>query len=245
MKRAGGCVVCGRRPGFSWAVDHFGDSLCAGCSRELRCWSCEAATGGSGERARTVLDDGRIRCARCSAWAVDRQSEVGRVVALVRPLLHSYGIRLPNPVRVGLIEPDRLEQLAGGSAHGLTRVEYAGGPGRVVELRVVSGMPATQFGRVLAHEMGHAWLARCPGAGIRNARDEEGICELVGSWWLRHRGGRLARHYLDAMESNPDPVYGAGYRAAARLAGEKPPPEIVRSIAVTGRIGGGNGDSSG
>ncbi|MFD0205896.1 MULTISPECIES: protein DA1 [Saccharothrix] len=106
----------------------------------------------------------------------------------------------------------------------------------MTRLLVVSGMPATQFGQVLAHEMGHAWLALCPGAGIRGAREEEGLCELVASWWLRHRGGRLARYYLDRLSSNPDPVYGDGYREAERRASARPPHEVVRLVSTTGRI---------
>ncbi|PSL53369.1 protein DA1 [Saccharothrix carnea] len=230
------CVVCGNGLGFSWAVDHFGESMCHACSRGARCWSCSAATGGSGARARSVLDDGRTRCGRCSAWAVDRQSDVGAVVSLVRPLLHSYGIRLPNRVRVELTSPDQLGRHAGTSVHGLTSVVRSGGTSQVARMRVMSGMPATQFGQVLAHEMGHAWLALCPGAGIRSARDEEGLCELVASWWLRHRGGRLARYYLDNLSSNPDPVYGDGYREVERRASARPPHEIVKLVTATGRI---------
>jgi Protein DA1 len=68
-----------------------------------------------------------------------------------------------------------------------------------------NGLPATVFDSVLAHEMGHAWLAGCPDVG-REEASEEGICELVASWWLRERGGRLAAYRLDAMMANPDPV---------------------------------------
>ncbi|MEU5692310.1 protein DA1 [Actinosynnema sp. NPDC020468] len=216
-----------------WVEDHFGETLCQGCAGGPPCWSCEAVTGGTGARARTVLADGRVRCARCSRSAVDRQSDVGGVVALVRPLLHSYGISLPNRVRVSLAGPAGLT-LGGQAVHGLTRVVQFGRSARVVSLEVVSGLPATGFGRVLAHEMAHAWLARCP--GTRSAAVEEGTCELVGSWWLAHRGGPLAEHLLRGMAESPDPLYGKGYRDVARRARGLAPAQVVRRVEATGAV---------
>jgi hypothetical protein len=157
------------------------------------------------------------------------------VVRLVRPLLHSYGLRLPNPVRVELVAPGELQAGPGQLLHGTTLLEQRWwGANRVLGIKVVAGMPATQFGQVVAHEMGHGWLARCPGR--RSPEVAEGICELIGSWWLRHRGGRLAAHYLDQLMQNPDPVYGDGYRSAHRQAGHLPPAEVVRRMERIGRL---------
>lgn len=230
------CVVCDKLLGLTWLVDHFDERICRKCSNHPRCWSCSAITGGTGMRAETVLPDGRSRCARCSKWAVDQQSDVGSVVQLVRPLLHSYGVRLPNQVRVELVEPSELHADAGEFVRGQTVMEQdcQGGASRVRGIRVISGMPATQFGKVVAHEMGHGWLTLCPGS--RPPAAEEGICELIGSWWLQHRGGPLAAHYLTQMMKNPDPTYGDGYRSACHRAGDSTPTEVVRRIATTGRL---------
>jgi hypothetical protein len=92
----------------------------------------------------------------------------------------------------------------------------------------------TSFGAVLAHEMGHAWLAACPGG--RDRSEEEGMCELVASWWLRERGGPLAAHLLDLMDTRPDPVYGDGYRRACEAAAGRDPAAIVRAVAATGHL---------
>jgi hypothetical protein len=230
------CVVCAGFLGLTWLEDHFGERLCWKCVDGSPCWSCSAATGGSETRARTVLADGRSRCARCSRWAVDTQSDVGAVVRAVRPLLQSYGLRLPNPVRVELVEPGELRTGTGEFVHGATVVERGSRRdlARLCSIRVITGMPATRFGQVVAHEMGHGWLARCPGR--RSSADEEGICELVGSWWLRHRGGRLAAHYLEELKQNPDPVYGGGYRSVCRRAGNLSPAEVVRRMETTGQL---------
>ncbi len=158
------------------------------------------------------------------------------MAGLVRSLLHSYGLRLPNQVRVELVEPDELRANSGVLRHGTTVVEegWLGGAHRVRSIKVVSGLPATQFGQVLAHEMGHGWLIRCP--GHRPLATEEGICELIGSWWLHHRGGRLAAHYLEQLMQNPDPVYGDGYRSVYRRVGNLAPAKVVRRVEATGRL---------
>jgi hypothetical protein len=184
-----------------------------------------------------VLADGRVRCQRCSRGAVDAQGDVAAVVRLVRPLLHSWGIRLPNRVRVELASRTAIEARTGRSLHGLTITRWApGAVAEVVEIRIVDGLPATQFGQVLAHEMGHAWLAGCPGGERGGDEEEEGICELLGSWWLQHRGGRLAAQLLASMEANTDPVYGKGFRNARDRSRGLGHHEIVARLQRTGRL---------
>ncbi|GAA1027130.1 hypothetical protein GCM10009557_07280 [Virgisporangium ochraceum] len=163
------------------------------------------------------------------------------MVRLVRSLLHSYGIRLPNRVRVEVTSLSHLATAARRTAHGLTITHYRSGHrGTVAAMLVAEGMPATQFGQVLAHEMGHAWLVGCPG-GDRGDVEEEGLCELVASWWLTHRGGPLARHLLDGMSTNPDPVYGEGFRSAWRQAAGLTPSQIVARVSRTGSLTHGDG----
>ncbi len=231
------CVVCGQLVGFTWLVDQFDEAICHRCSGQPSCWSCGAVTGGQGVRARTILADGRVRCRRCSQGAVDVQADVGTVVRLVRPLLQSYGIRLPNRVKVELVSLSRLETETGRQVHGLTVTHHGTERGgTVAAIRVAEGLPATQFGQVLAHEIGHAWLVGCP-RGNRSNVEEEGICELVASWWLTDRGGPLAVHLLNGMASNPDPVYGEGFRVARRRTAGMLPAQVVERLWRTGSLG--------
>jgi hypothetical protein len=95
-------------------------------------------------------------------------------------------------------------------------------------------------GQVLAHEMGHGWLAGCPGDD-RGDVDEEGICELVASWWLAERGGPFARHLLAGMAANSDPVYGEGFRLASRRAAGLTPAQVVEHVSRTGSLGRATG----
>ena len=230
------CAVCGQRLGLAWVVDHFGEPICDRCISTPRCLGCDAHTGGAGERAQTVLSGSRVRCRRCSRGAVDAHADIGPVVAVVRPLLQSFGIRLVNRIRVELVSPADLRDQAGENLHGLTLIRPGGiTPAQVLALRIVDGLPATLFGSVLAHEMGHAWLAGCP-QGERDKPTEEGLCELVASWWLHHRGGRLSAHLLSKMGTNPDPVYGAGFRDARKRTEGHSPAEVVSRVQRFGRL---------
>jgi hypothetical protein len=182
------------------------------------------------------MADGRVRCRRCSTGAIDVQADVGTMVHLVRSQLHSYGIQLPNRVRVELVSVARLASEASHGVHGLTVTNHdLMGRGTVLAIRVAKSMPATLFGQVLAHEMGHGWLAGCPAAG-RTGVVEEGICELVASWWLVGRGGPFARHLLASMAANPDPVYGEGFRLASRRTAGLTPTQIVEHVTRTGSL---------
>lgn len=156
------------------------------------------------------------------------------MVSSVRTHLHALGLRLPNRVRVELGTQAELGRI-GAHLSGYTVTDHHwGAPATVVEIRILAGMPATGFGHVLAHEMAHGWLAGCPGE--RNQRDEEGLCELVASWWLRHRGGALAAHLLASMELNPDPVYGDGFRRARARSAGRTPEQVVAHVAKWGAL---------
>lgn len=147
--------------------------------------------------------------------------------------MHSFGLRLPNRVRVEVVEPAALERQAGTHALGYT-VWTSGASAEVRHIRVSGGLPVTNFGRVLAHELGHAWLAGCP--GLRPDDEAEGLCELLGYYWLCHRGGRLSAFLIASMEANPDPVYGEGFRRAHQLAAGRQPAEIVKQVTTTGHL---------
>lgn len=228
------CVVCGRILGASWVVDQFDEDVCTSCSTASRCFACEANTGGSGVRAATVLPDGRVRCARCSRGAVDDRAAIGPVVRLVRPFLHSLGLRLPNRVRVELLLPAEMTRRTRHGGLGYTESVATGiGPPTVVEIAILQGLPPTSFGSTLAHEMAHGWLAGCPNVGM-SSQEEEGLCELVASWWLEHRGGRLAAALLTSMRRSPDPLYGEGFRQALRATEGMTPTAVVAHVSRAG-----------
>jgi len=211
-------------------VDHFAERLCPACSGGDRCFACLRILGGDGDRKLDALYDGRSRCARCSRGAVDNELGLASAVPGVREYLRSVGVVSANRTRVSL-RPHSELQARGSGTLGYTEVE-AGARRTVRAINVADGLPMTLFGRVLAHEIAHAWLAGV--SRDRSALEEEGLCELVAAWWLDDRGGPLSTHLLRAMSQSPDPVYGVAYRCAAALAGNHSHRSVVE-LVTSGR----------
>jgi len=76
---------------------------------------------------------------------------------------------------------------------------------------VLRGLPATLFQGVTVHELGHVWLIV---HGIQNLPSwaEEGFCELLSYRFYTEMNTPESRHCAQAIEENPDPVYGDGFR---------------------------------
>ncbi|HKP51064.1 MAG TPA: protein DA1 [Chloroflexia bacterium] len=220
------CTVCGEPLRGTYSVNLWGDKYCERHNVELhKCYSCGrlicARLTGGGVR----YQDGRHMCNLCRRTAVDAPAEGERIMGEVRRALASFGMDL-GMARIPLRLPGQGE-LTSRSTHA-----YASDPsgmactrlwtqrGRVVrreveEILVLHGLPREHFSTVVAHELGHAWL-------FLNAfpklppQVEEGICELCEYLWLKRQGTREAQYRLTAMESNKDPVYGAGFKSARR-----------------------------
>jgi len=120
------------------------------------------------------------------------------------------GIKLAVPVRVTLVSPHAMtamDEHRTGSTSGLTISQGQ----RVLSISVVSGLPAVEFGSVVAHECMHAWMTQ---QGFPQLADPiaEGLCQLASYGWLRRQSDPLARALRQQIETLVDPVYGDGFR---------------------------------
>ena len=189
--QGGQCHLCAWFRAVVRSETRFEESLCARCARGSRCLSCGGIVGGTGSREACRTQDGGTQCRRCFSTRVDTAEDLVTVVPSVRKVLHGYGVSLPNRVSVQLVAPDVLSH-RGVGVQGFCSLVGSGDSAVVGSIKIVRGLPATRFGAVLAHEMAHGWLALI-GADL-SGRLEEGLCELVASWWLRRRrrGYRMA-----------------------------------------------------
>jgi hypothetical protein len=83
-------------------------------------------------------------------------------------------------------------------------------------ITLLRGLPPVSCGRILAHELGHVWLLKNAAPDLP-PRKAEGTCELCAWLWLTARPPSQATFKAKAMERNPDPIYGEGFRAARRV----------------------------
>ncbi len=228
------CVVCGKTIRLLVAKDHLDEWMCHSCARGPRCDHCGGVLGGSGKRAMHHNADGEGLCHRCHRTAVDGDAALKWAVPPVRKFVHSVGIRLPNRVTVQLISGTDMAKSRGRQCSGYTMISEGFNGARVHSINIRRGMPFTVFGATLAHEMTHGWLRQHVLSTSHEA--EEGMCELVASWWLGKRGGPLSAMLLQSMEKRPDPVYGGGYRAVRAACEGMSPPVVVAAVERNGAV---------
>jgi protein DA1 len=193
------CAVCRARLGGGWWETPLGERFCPTHEHAPACRACAVPMRATG-----------ALCTRCVSTAVGSQQRVKAVLPEVRGGLHAMGLRLTTPIRVRLVtdgEMVRLNDGRPGTVLGLTVVSDS----EVVDLAVVGGLSAPEFGAVVAHECMHAWLAQ-RGFGILAPPIAEGLCELASDAWLGRQHDPRARLLRNAIAGNPDPVYGDGFR---------------------------------
>lgn len=221
------CAICGDAIREVYLTNSWGEVFCRRHQAEFpQCYSCsrlicERLTGG-GRR----YEDGRTMCNRCRRTAVDSAEEGQDALEEVRATLADLGFDLGD-VAIPLKLADQLEldecARTGYVRHptGLARTRFWTQHGVVVrreveEILVLRSLPREHFAAVAAHELGHAWL-------FLNAFPtlpplvEEGVCELCEYLWLGTQQTAEADYRRRLIESNPDPVYGAGFREARNV----------------------------
>ncbi|HEU5470199.1 MAG TPA: protein DA1 [Actinophytocola sp.] len=183
---------------------------------------------------------GRLRCPGCAAEAVNTVEDVRARLGGIRKELADLGFALHSRVRVLLATAAELSGTPVGRQHGqplgVTELRPTGGrTADVARIRVLAGLPGTMFGRVIAHELGHAWLAQF-GARPLEPTIEEGVCELIAYAWLKRANTPFALALRGQLLTNPDPIYGTGARtvhAATRRHGLE---TVITSLATSGHL---------
>ena len=240
------CAVCGAAMRGEYAVNGWGEQYCTRHERDLaRCYSCARPisprlTGGG-----ATYRDGRSQCNICRRTSVDSLAHGEAMLSWVNASLARAGIDLRDastPLR--LSDADELRQKAT-QAHATdpsgvacTRLWTQNGREvrrEVEEIAILHGLPQWHFEAVAAHELGHAWLFlnRFPPLP---PPIEEGICELCEYLWLREQDSPEAIWLLKAMDENPDPIYGEGYRAVRQALEGRTLQELMEYIWRQGKL---------
>jgi hypothetical protein len=96
---------------------------------------------------------------------------------------------------------------------------------RIHAMEIVQGLAPLRFQGVVAHELGHVWLA-VHRIWLPTAI-EEGFCELLAWRFYGDLGTEEARLYAQEIEANSDPVYGGGFQYVRQVL---PPSELERCL---------------
>ncbi len=162
--------------------------------------------------------DGRILCGVCAKTAISTRAAARRLLARVRDRLAERSIVVDSSrVKLVLSTAQELsgERNEGRRARGLSEHTYDqhGWTGSTVHL--LAPLPEVEARGVLAHELGHVWLAT-GGLGDRSAWAVEGTCNLLQLWELRHGEDEPATRLIEKLEEDDDAAYGEGLRRVRR-----------------------------
>ncbi len=110
---------------------------------------------------------------------------------------------------------------------------------RILGIAIVRGLSPLEFQGVLAHELGHVWLA------VHRLRlplwAEEGFCELLAHrFYLDSRTPEGQRRAAE-IATNPDPIYGEGFRRVCALIGPFDLARVIRQRRFPGALSGSGG----
>ena len=221
------CALCRNPIAGHFEVSQLAEAFCDAHAALPRCRLCGAPVPGSGRF-----------CRSCAASAVRTQQDVGHRLPGIRSDLRAMGLQLLAPVRVRLVATLALDGLpAATETETLGTTTYVGA--EVVDLAVVADLPLPMFGAVVAHECMHAWLAQ-HGVTELSLPVTEGLCELAAYGWLGRQDEPRAAVLRAQTRSNPDPVYGDGFRAVSAVARRHGVRAVLASLAATGRLPGGD-----
>lgn len=148
---------------------------------------------------------------RWSKVDVKGTKDISECYEFVQSVFRKHKIKnLPHiPVRV--VNRHEMTKLAGSlSVVGLAYTQEWGDGTLVHEIKIVENLPRLDFTQVLAHEILHTWIKQ-NNVSISKT-EEEGLCNYASYLVLLEVDNEYSRRLINDMMSNPDPIYGGGFR---------------------------------
>lgn len=223
------CTVCAAPADGATTPDLRGGLSCATHAGCATCAFCGLRHRIPGPRWRDLDHLGLLRCALCGEDAIDVQDQVRPALNEVRRALSAQGFPLPK-APVYLSPVGELPRIDRQHALGATVTDRA-----AAVVHIAAGLPTVHFHRVVAHELGHVWLAQNR-VGTLPHRLREGLAELLSYTALREVGPPFGPALRKRISLNTDPAHGGGFRLvrdAVRRRGILP---VLRALADDGTL---------
>ncbi|MBA2395138.1 MAG: protein DA1 [Ktedonobacteraceae bacterium] len=236
------CAYCGKPLVGEYLVDQWGTRYCKEHQSQYpHCAYCGRLVPPQQQEQR---NDG-VRCPVCRSTAIETAEAAKPVFSQLIRWVGAQGLRYNNlPINLELCDRTKLAHYLGEHTpmHSLgatmsTTYMQAGRPLRteVRGVAVLHGLPSTLFQGVTIHELGHVWLVV---QGISNLPTwaEEGFCELLSYRYYSQLDTPEGRYHATAIERNPDPVYGEGFRRVRAIVDATGFPRFIESLQTTKRL---------
>ena len=184
---------------------------CTACHRPI----CNELTGGG-----TRYPDGRLVCNICRKTAIDKADQVQTSMKMVRDVLGKNGLLIDETLfPVKLIDREEMRAIPRNACPTALGLFSAYAPvnnhRRIESIFILWGRPANLFESTLAHELGHAWFYLNHVDNL-STQLEEGLCNVLHYLILINKPKIENLPNMQSMFTNPDPIYGEGFRLAEK-----------------------------
>jgi len=214
------CSICLQPLKTDYLVDAWGNAFHSNHEKEgLFCHSCSRIISQGVTRGGYVYPDGRHLCSLCQITAVHEDSSILKAYQSVTVQLEAIEItKIPKAIPINLVDLNQLNEKAGNLSHlklkGFTHFETNSNSltnsNNPYHIFILSGLPRIEFEAVLAHELLHVWLEL--NKIQLNEKTAEGFCNLGSYLIFTNDDTRFSQIHLQAMENDPDDIYGSGFR---------------------------------
>jgi len=214
------CTICLQPLQGEFSVDAWGNRFHSHHENEgVFCFSCSRIISEGVTQGGYIYSDGRHLCSLCQTSVVKEDSVIQNSYRSVLNQLESVGIQnIPRDLSIELVGLDQLNKNSGNLAHaklkGFTKMELLNtsknNQAYTYQMFLLNGLPKIEFEAVLAHELLHVWLHEQK--AVLSLEKTEGFCNLGSLLIYENDGTQFSMIHLQAMEKEPNPIYGVGYR---------------------------------
>ncbi|MCF7796288.1 MAG: protein DA1 [Lentisphaeria bacterium] len=216
------CVICGEPLEGRYFEDAFGNQYHTRHTGEYpECDNCGRIITPQTTRGGETYSDGRHICTLCFQAAVKDLDRYYDIFHEVVKTLGYYGFTVDlNQVDIKPVNRTQLKDIAGQAysqqLRGFCNTRTQTLNGRLTNqshtIYVLDNVPPLAIGSTLAHELMHIWIAQNT-TNYHQPKLEEGVCNYLSYIYLKESVNTSSEYMLRQLLENPDPVYGAGFRA--------------------------------
>jgi hypothetical protein len=218
------CAYCGKPLVSEYLVDRWGTKYCKEHQGKYPACSFCGRLVPPQQQEHGIRGSESVRCPICRASAIETIDQARPIFSQLKRWVNAQGLMYNNlHLSLELVDRPKLAELITGRAgtagihsQGVTLITTHSLNGRIAGIEVngiavLKGLPSTVFQGITIHELGHVWLIVHDIMGLPPWA-EEGFCELLAYRYYTQLNTDESRYHADSIESNPDPVYGDGFR---------------------------------
>ncbi len=214
------CSVCGKPIDGKYYIDEFGLKYHQYHEKKLnRCDNCNRLISDKTTRGGVKYGDGRNICNLCNRKKLNSYNKYEQSFNRVISRLGNYGLRFnKSSMELKVVNLTELRRVSGSryskniKGYTATNIRVFGNSKTFKHtIYVLSEIPPKYAEATIAHEFMHVWISENLNHQL-SKQLEEGSCNYISYTYLKSDYSDDAKYIMKQLHSNPDKIYGGGYR---------------------------------